>query len=65
MSSTINTFEVGNGEEYSIPLKASQSLQTLPDTSKSYYIRVTLNTSQYTANGQIAEEITTLTSRMI
>lgn len=65
MSSTIDTFEVGNGEEYSIPLKASQSLQTLPDTSKSYYIRVTLNTSQYTANGQIAEEITTLTSRMI
>jgi len=64
-SSTIDTFDVGNGEEYSIPLKASQSLQTLPDTSKSYYIRVTLNASQYTANGQIAEEITTLTRRMI
>jgi hypothetical protein len=43
-------------EPTEIPLKPTQTLINVPDSSKSYYIRVTLNTSQYTVDYQIEED---------
>lgn len=60
-SSSIDTFSVKNDETFTVPLGITQSLVRLPYPERNYYIRVTLNTSQYTANGYIAEEITDLT----
>lgn len=57
-SSTISSFSVADGSTHTLSLSASQTLISLPDSSRSYYIRVTLNNSQYSVNQNIAEEIT-------
>ena len=60
-STSISTFTAPyseNGEPYKIPLKPTQTMIIVPDASKSYYIRVTLNGSQYTSNGAIEEDLT-------
>lgn len=58
-STSINEFTAPyspEDEPTEIPLRPTQTLINVPDSSKSYYIRVTLNTSQYTVDYQIEED---------
>lgn len=53
--SEIAAFSVANGETSTVGLTNAQKLLSLPDSSRDYYIRVTLNTSQYSVNHMIAD----------